>query len=363
MDQLKLVVIGASAGGVEALQRVVAGLSPDLDAAVLVVLHLSPTARSVLPQILSRAQTLAATYPVDGQKIQPGRIYVAPPDFHLLVGQDQRFVLTKGPRENGSRPAIDPLFRSAASAFRERVVGVILSGTLDDGAAGLLAIKLAGGKAFVQAPAASLFAGMPNRAIEADEVDCICTADEVGRAVADLLKQTNQSSRQIQLEATETSVDALEGDCQATAKPGDRAEFACPDCGGTLWEINEGGVFRFGCRVGHAYSAQNLLDQQLLVFDRAVWSALRALRERSDLSRRLAERFRLSNHPKIAERHDSDASHFTEQAETLIQMMRVDTGAEKNTADEMEQEIMDEIGHSFKTAASRPLPRNTAGDS
>jgi two-component system chemotaxis response regulator CheB len=166
MSEFQIVVVGASAGGVEALMQFTEGLPNDLNAPVLVVLHTAPTTRSALPQILSRFQKLAATYPIDGQRLQPGRIYIAPPDHHLIVRDDETIGLTNGPREHSARPAVDPLFRSAAQHFKQRAIGVVLSGTLDDGTAGMAAIKQAGGTTIVQDPKEALFTGMPVSVLE-----------------------------------------------------------------------------------------------------------------------------------------------------------------------------------------------------
>jgi two-component system chemotaxis response regulator CheB len=334
MSGSRLVVVGASAGGVEALSRFVESLPSDLDAAVMVVLHLSATARSVLPQILSRSQTLGATYPKNGQKIQPGRIYVAPPDHHLLVNGD-RMLLSRGPRVNCCRPAIDPLFRSAAVHYREKVIGVVLSGTLDDGTEGLRAIKEAGGIAVVQSLDDSLFTGMPSSAIDAVQVDHILPAAEMGLLVEQLLLTTPPPNTAPLQARVELSIEEMRSGPEATKELGDAAEFACPECGGTLWQMTEDRTFRFRCRVGHAYSARHLLDEQTIAFDRALWTALRALRERADLAKRLGRRFRASNHLRTAERYENQATQSAVEADELMRLMR--------EADIGQEAIMDEL--------------------
>jgi two-component system chemotaxis response regulator CheB len=320
MSDLRIVVVGASAGGVEALSAFAKSLPPDLDAAVLVVLHLSATARSVLPQILSRAQTLGATYPKDGQKIQTGRIYVAPPDQHLMVN-GERMTLNRGPRVNGCRPAVDPLFRSAAVHFRDRAIGVILSGSLDDGSEGLRAIREAGGIAIVQSIEDSAFTGMPSSAIQAANPDYILAAHEMGPLIGKLLATKTEPSAAPTEAVIELSIEEMQGGPDATKELGPVSEFACPECGGSLWEITDQKNFRFRCRVGHAYSAKHLLDEQTVCFDRALWTALRALRERTDLSKRLAKRFRGIN-PRTAERYETQALQSEEEANQLFQLMR-----------------------------------------
>src|SRR4051812_18934534 len=184
-------VIGASAGGVEALMRLGRGLPPDFPGAVFVVLHLPTGAPSVLPRLLSRAGPVPAVHPSAGESIEQGRIYVAPPDRHLLI-VDGRVHLALGPRENGHRPAIDPLFRTAARSYGRRVVGIVLSGALDDGSAGLSAIKMRGGLAVVQHPEDALFASMPNNAMAYVAVDHVLSADDIGLRLRELIGEPTE---------------------------------------------------------------------------------------------------------------------------------------------------------------------------
>lgn len=186
-DRCGVVVIGASAGGLEGLTRIAGQLNPDLEAAVFVVLHLSPSATSALPSILSRAGRLIATHPRDGEATEHGKIYVAPPDRHLVL-EPGRVLLGRGPRENRVRPSIDVLFRSAASAYGPRVIGVVLSGYLDDGAAGLLAIKQQGGIAVVQDPDDAQCPSMPQAALEAVAADHVVSLSEAGHLINDLVR-------------------------------------------------------------------------------------------------------------------------------------------------------------------------------
>ena len=189
-----IVVVGASAGGVEALTNLVAALPADLPASLFVVLHVPATGTSTLPDILSRSGPLPASHAKDGEPIEQGRVYVAPPDHHLLL-RDDHVHLARGPRENGHRPAVDPLFRSAAWEHSTRVVGVVLSGALDDGTAGLLAIKARGGVAVVQQPEDALYAGMPNNAIEHVEVDHVLPAAAIAGMLARLAAEPASAPR------------------------------------------------------------------------------------------------------------------------------------------------------------------------
>jgi two-component system, chemotaxis family, protein-glutamate methylesterase/glutaminase len=183
-----VVVVGASAGGVEALSQMVAPLPADLEAAVFVVLHLAPSGTSVLPSILTRRGNLPAVHAVDGASIEHGRIYVAPPDHHLLL-EAETIRVVRGPRENGYRPAIDPLFRTAARTFGGRVIGVILSGVLDDGTIGLGTVKEHGGRTLVQDPADALYDGMPQSAIELVSPDTVLPAPELAAAIIEYTRE------------------------------------------------------------------------------------------------------------------------------------------------------------------------------
>lgn len=231
-----LVVVGASAGGIEALQRMAARLPGDLPAAVLVVLHVTAAGPSALPEILRRAGALPAAHALDGERLERGRILVAPPDHHLLI-DDGHVRVTRGPKENSHRPAIDPLFRSAATAAGPRAIGVILSGMLDDGAAGIAAVKAAGGVAIVQDPDDATYSSMPRSALRAVDPDEIVGSRLLGPAIARWVA---------------TPADAPK------PPPGEVSDRTCPTCGGTLRTALDDGPLRYRCRVGHAWSAESL---------------------------------------------------------------------------------------------------------
>jgi two-component system, chemotaxis family, protein-glutamate methylesterase/glutaminase len=324
VDQFKIIVIGASAGGVEALVQLMESIPHDLNAAVLVVMHVPGSAQSALPQILSRTNRLAATYPVDGQRLQPGRIYVAPPNWHMLVGNDGQVIhLTNGPREHSCRPAIDPLFRSAAAHVKSRCIGVILSGMLDDGTAGLLAIKQMGGTAIVQDPKSSLFPSMPQSAIDHVAVDFIKPPAAIGPLLGELCRTPGSVELgENKIVETETAIDELKAEPDASTLLGKSSEFACPECAGVLWAISEeSGDVRYRCRVGHAYSATTLIDSQAEVFEKALWSAIRALREKADLSKRVETSLRKKNRHSMADRYARDADKAVAEAAHLISMI------------------------------------------
>ncbi|MDQ2783555.1 MAG: chemotaxis protein CheB [Chloroflexota bacterium] len=299
------IVIGASAGGVEALMAVVWGLPRDLPAALFVVLHVPPDGESMLPRILSHAGPLPAIHPQDGDPIEEGRIYVAPPDYHLLIERDHVRVI-RGPRENRYRPAVDPLFRSAARAYGPRVVAVVLSGMLDDGAAGMTAVHARGGISVVQDPSDALFPGMPTSAMRYGDPDYSVPATEIGplldrlarEAVHETVKEASEGMEK------ETDIAALDlATLNDPDKPGMPSVFGCPECGGVLWEMKEGPLLRYRCRVGHAYTADSLLSEQSLHLEAALWAALRGLEEKAALVHRLAERARDAGHGMLADRY------------------------------------------------------------
>lgn len=303
-----IVVIGASAGGVEALMDVVRALPPDLPAALFVVLHVPSDGESMLPRILSHTGPLPAIHPKDGDRIEHGTIYVAPPNYHLLVEQG-RVRVVRGPRENRHRPAVDPLFRSAAQVYGPRVIGVILSGMLDDGAAGLVTIHARGGIGVIQDPDDALFPGMPASAMRYDHPTYIVPATEIGPLLARLVHESARDAKEKEDTVSaamekETAIAALDmGAISDRDKPGKPSVFGCPECGGVLWEMQEGSLMRYRCRVGHAYSVDSLLSEQSLRLEAALWAALRGLEEKAALVHRLADRVRDSGHGMLARRY------------------------------------------------------------
>lgn len=286
-----VIAIGASAGGVEALRAVVAGLPPELPAAVLVVLHIPRHAPSALPGILDRSGPLPAVAARHGMPARPGTIYVAPAGYHLLI-RDGHLELSVGPTENGHRPAIDPLFRSAAVAFGPGAIGVVLSGSRDDGAAGLTVIVERGGQAVVQDPDEALHRSMPANALEHSASAHVLPAAKIGALLGELVGEgappLKQPGPDPQL-AAEDKTAAL-GPVTTEEVPSARPSgLSCPSCQGVLFELDGEPAPRYRCRVGHAWSPESLTDEQAVVVDHALWTALRTIEENAALNLRLAE--------------------------------------------------------------------------
>jgi two-component system chemotaxis response regulator CheB len=326
-----IVVVGASAGGVEALQRFVRALPADFAAPILVVLHASPTGRSYLPEILTRAGALPAVHARDGEHLEPRHIYVAPPDKHLVV-TDSVMTLGTGPRENGHRPAIDPLFRTAAAEYDSHVAGVILSGTLDDGTAGLFSVKEAGGATLVQDPSDALYRDMPKNAIAYVRPDYVQSVEEI---VETLVRLTASGTIKTGTNGSVADKDGEPADAAPrpsaeVAQPGELVAFSCPECGGTLWETVTGGTTSYRCRVGHAYTLNSLIARHSETVERALWTAYRALEEQAAMSNRVSRRLAERGRDESSRRFERRAEIAAEQAEGLKEVLDglVEAGAE-----------------------------------
>lgn len=325
MSARDIIVVGASAGGVEALVRLVGALPADLPATVLVILHLPPDAPSSLPAILGRAGPLPVAHARDGEALEYGRIYVAPPNCHLLV-IDGHLRLVLGPRENGVRPAADVLFRSAARSFGQRVVGVVLSGTLRDGTLGLSAIRMRGGLAIVQDPDEALFGGMPNSALERDHVDYCLPVAEIASVLERLAREPSGPEPQreeVPMNAG-SGPDAykLDGDethLVSQKRQGQASGLTCPDCHGSLWELRDGQLVRLECRVGHAHSVESFLSHQAVYFEEAMWTAVNTLEERAAILREQAGRQPADSW--LGARYRERAAELDEQAQAVRQLL------------------------------------------
>lgn len=315
-----IVVIGASSGGIQALLEIFAELPDPYPAPIFVVVHVG-AGRSMLPALITRGGALEASHAIHDEPFVAGHIYVAPPDIHMLVRED-RIELTHGPRENHSRPAIDPLFRSAARAHGARVTGVILSGALGDGSAGLLTIKSYGGTVVVQDPEDAIVESMPMSALRLVHADHILSAKGVGRYLATIDSQPRPAAPSVDpitLPQDDTT-DAIREDFEEQARNlrnGELTMFTCPDCGGTLWQTAAGPIVGFRCHVGHAWSMESLLGHKSVELEASLWSSIRLLEEHATLARQAADKIRASGSSS------DDATWIDDQAEADDQ--RADT--------------------------------------
>jgi two-component system chemotaxis response regulator CheB len=317
-----VVVAGASAGGVEALVELVRSLPEDFPHSVLVVLHVAPTGTSVLPAILSRACRLPVGAPADGDELRPGHVYVAPPDSHLVV-EDSHLRLSQAPRENGHRPAIDPTMRTAASAYDGGTIGIVLSGSRDDGTAGLMAIKASGGTAIVQDPEEALYPAMPLSAIAHVEADAILPIGAMASWILNNNPTDGPPGSEPAMPIEEpthnpgTTVPGTSSGNPPSSAAGEGTRFTCPDCGGVLFERHEGALERFQCSVGHVFSIESLSSAQAEALEGALWAAVRSLEDRAALLMRLGDRARRTDHVRSAETFERQAEEALERAQTI----------------------------------------------
>ena len=326
MPAQRIVVVGASAGGVEALIELSKELPADFPAPIFVTIHIPSDTPSILPLILKRNGKLDAKHAQDGMPFHAGVIYIAPPDHHMLIQRNGTLSVVRGPRENRHRPAIDPLFRSAAIAAGPAVVGVILTGTLDDGTAGLIAIKECGGIAVVQDPADALYSPMPQSAIENVDVDFVLPLRDIAQKLVNLM--TSETGRltiapaNLEIIEMENRIAGMDPETMdSDHRPGKPSAFSCPDCGGVLWEIDDKNYTRFRCRVGHAFSPESALSGQDHVLEEALWTALKTLEESARLSKRLAGGEHERGHSWMAARFEARESDARDRAEVIRRVL------------------------------------------
>lgn len=321
MHKKDIIVVGTSAGGIEALRELVGQLPAGLAASVFVTLHVAPYSLGILPEILERAGPLPAANAKDWEQIERGRIYVAPPDYHLIVEPTGHVRVSRGPRENRFRPAIDPLFRSAAHAYGPRVVGLIMTGWLDDGTAGLWAVKERGGTAVVQHPEDAFAPAMPLNAIKQVEVDHIVPLREIGPLLVRLTETpADEEGAYPVSDKLETEVkiaredNALESGIMEWGAP---SVYACPECHGVLLQLKEGNGLRYRCHTGHAYSADSLLAELTEKTEESLWSAIRALEENVLFLRHLAEHHRAHQNGENADALLREAEESQQRADMV----------------------------------------------
>ncbi|WP_080057235.1 chemotaxis protein CheB [Spirosoma aerolatum] len=319
MTKRDIIVIGASAGGVYALKELVAALPSDFQPALFVVQHVSPHAPSYLPDILTTAGHLIATHPLDGELIQPGHIYIAPPDHHLLVEYDQ-VIVKKGPKENRFRPSIDALFRSAAYTYGPRVIGIVLTGMLDDGTSGMWSIKRLGGTCIIQEPEEAMYASMPSSVLNYVDVDYSLPVADMALLLIRLTKETVMEKPALSKEEEkrlETEVNIAAQDSAfdlGILNMGELTPLTCPECNGALISIKEGKLIRYRCHTGHAFTASSLLAETTKVVEESYWKAVRSLEETVLLLENSGKQFAEGGNEDAAEQFLEKAAFMRERA-------------------------------------------------
>jgi two-component system, chemotaxis family, protein-glutamate methylesterase/glutaminase len=286
-----IIVIGTSAGGLDALDNLIAQLPSDVPASIFIVQHMSPeNTGEALIHRLSRHRTFACQLAKNGASFKPGRIYIAPPDNHLLVKKN-KLLVTKGARENRYRPGIDPLFRSAAVTHGPKVIGVVLSGMLDDGTAGLIAIKKCGGITVVQDPKDADYPSMPQSALNNLKVDYCVPIAEMGRLLEKLCREQPGKTKPIpkDIRSEAEIAERVLSDVAQVNGLGSLVPYNCPNCGGVLWEINSPELKRYRCHTGHSFSVSSLLTSQSEKIEETLWVSLRMFEERKNLLNNIAE--------------------------------------------------------------------------
>jgi two-component system, chemotaxis family, protein-glutamate methylesterase/glutaminase len=318
MSNRDIIVIGGSAGATAPLKQILGRLSPDLPAAIFIVLHIPAQGIGILSTVARAAGKLPVHEAENGMAFEHGHVYLAAPDHHLLLS-GRHVLLGRGPRENMARPAIDALFRSAALHHGPRVIGVVLSGLLSDGAAGLHAIKRCGGIALVQAPSDAISEEMPQRALDATTVDLCVPGARIGDVLSDLACEMPGAMLPIPPELRLEVEIAAGGriDSASLIKIAETAALTCPSCGGVLSEVKGSHPMRFRCQVGHAYTADALAKEQESRVDEALWVALRIIEERAELVQRMAAEGRRSGRRAVANMYDSRAAEYREYADMI----------------------------------------------
>ena len=318
MDSRDIIVIGGSSGATGPLKAILGALPRDLPAAVFIVLHIPSRSIGLLSTVASAAGFLPARQAEDGMKIESGNVYIAAPDHHMILS-DGVIRLGRGPRENMVRPAIDPLFRSAAMTYGPRVIGVILSGLMSDGASGLNAIKRCGGVALVQDPEDAIADEMPRRALDATIADLCIPSAKLGDVLSDFARHAPGPKLPVPPEIR-LEVDIAMGeriDTERLRKIADPAALTCPACGGVLSKMRDGRPLRFRCQVGHAFTADIVAKEQEGRVDEALRVALRIIEERAELVSRMGEEGRQSGRKAIAEMYEERAREYRGYADTI----------------------------------------------
>lgn len=315
----RLIVIGASAGGFEAIKKIVKDLPADFDTPIFIVWHMSPDVHGILPQVLNRLNKIHAAHAIDNEPIKSHRIYVAPPDYHLLIKEGMVRV-TRGPKENYFRPAVDPLFRSAAYSYNNRVIGVILSGALDDGTAGLWAVKHHGGIAVVQEPNDAEVSSMPESALRQVNVDYSVPLAEMADLLVRLSKEPIKKMEAVKDEQTRKEIEiAIEANAMERGKLkfDELSPYTCPECHGVLSRLQNDNIIRYRCHTGHAYSTNTLMLAISEKIEDSLYSALRGIDESIILMNHIGDHYAEANHPKLAAIYFQKAKEAEERAQLV----------------------------------------------
>jgi two-component system chemotaxis response regulator CheB len=322
MAKPDIIVVGASAGGVSALTEFVKSLPADLDAAVFIVLHTSPFSPSNLAKILSRSGPLEATHPEDGEKFKKGHIYCASPDHHLILEKEGKIAIKKGPKENRFRPAIDALFRSAALVYGPRVVGIILSGLMDDGTSGMWNIDRCGGRTIVQIAEEAMYPSMPQNVMQYVDVDYVASVTEMGSLLSGITtekvpERPQLSEHDMELLKMEVVIATHDNAFEmGILNMGELTTFTCPECHGALVSITEGLIIRFRCHTGHAYTTSTLLASVTQSVEEKLWESMRGLEETNLLLKQIGKHYAAAGN-KFA------ANLFLKKAEKIAEHARV----------------------------------------
>lgn len=320
-EENRIIVFGGSAGAFQPLSEIIGFLNFDQDLSVFVVLHsASNTLANVLQKLLPENSKWKISYAENGTSIEPGHVYIAPPDHHMLL-KEHSIVVNKEPRVNHNRPSIDLLFRSAAVAHGPHVIGTILSGSLYDGAAGVDAVKKCGGVVIVQDPEKALFPDLPKNAIDATEIDHIKSASEIGSLINQIAGSPVNTPHEIPEEiALENKLDMKNGyHIELVDQLGTRANISCPECGGPLWEVDPQGTPRYRCHIGHSLTMRSLLDSQNLEIEKTLLVALRTMEERM----RIQEKMINSDAPnvRLQERFNETKTHVERLRKLILQIL------------------------------------------
>lgn len=309
----QVIVIGTSAGGLQALRQLIEQLPKDFPVPILIVMHISADATgNGLLDVLNKSGQLKCAHAVNGEKAVPGNVYLAPSDHHLMIEEGGVLMVTKGAQENRSRPAIDPLFRSAAVAYGSGATGVVLTGYLDDGTSGLVALKRCGGICIVQQPADAEYPDMPTNALNQVEADYCVSIQEMGALLSRLVYRKIARRKPVPRDIIRESeiAERVLSDLDAVNSLGHQVPFNCPGCGGVLWKVGAGNSLRYRCHTGHAYTAQVLLAEQTKKIEETMWTALRMFEERRNLLTTMASSSKSATARSAKERAELSQVHI-----------------------------------------------------